>query len=112
MLLPEAFGTGAQIIGGASGTWLVTQVVKVLNTVDPNQDQTAKIRSLAGLLSAVAVILLGFVNKDLQPTDLQHLPAALGAFAATWGLSHLIHVSVKSFWKKPESPIDGTEPKI
>lgn len=100
-----------QIGGAGGGVWVVTQLSKVLLLTKLDGDQTAKVRAIAGVLSAVAVGLLGIVNQNLQPSDLTHIGMAAAAFASTWGVSHGFHKLVNpTVFKKGEVVSPPTEP--
>lgn len=90
-LLPHALSFLATVTTGASGTWFLTEAAKRLNVLGLSQGATSALRSVAGGLSLISVLLLGLANRDVQPTDLGHIVAALLAFGSTWLGAHSLH---------------------
>lgn len=83
--------TLVQLLGSGVGVWAVTEGVKRIPQIPINEGQTTALRSTAGVLSAVAVLLLGFANKDLQPTDAINALQAILGVVITWATAHSIH---------------------
>lgn len=78
-------------LGGGTGGWLMTEVVKAVPFIPINAGQTARIRTAAAVLSSLSVVLMDIVGKNLDVTSIQGLLSALSQFALAWGLSHIIH---------------------
>jgi hypothetical protein len=97
--IQSIMGTLIQVIGGGVGTWVLTEVVKFVPKIPINVGQKARIRSVAGILSAIAVVLMGFANDSLKPNDLQGALLAILATAGTFGAAHGTHKIVKSIQK-------------
>ena len=81
-----------QVVGSGGGVFALTQVAKVANWFPwINEGQTARVRTLAGVLSAVSVVLMAFADKNVSVGQLQALGMAVVAFSGTWGVAHSIH---------------------
>lgn len=91
----STLATLSELIGGGLGVWISTEVVKAAKFIPINTGQKGLLRSVAGLLSVAAVLLLGFVNQDLKPDDVQGVLQALIGIGVAWGSAHGTHHLVK-----------------
>lgn len=83
-----------KFLGGGVGVWGVTELVKRAPFLPVSEGQKTRIRTLSAALSAVAVVLLGVVDKTLKIDDVSGaIVAVFGAFVA-WGASHWTHRAV------------------
>lgn len=97
----QAISALAAFLGGTAGVYLITEGVKRIPQIPINEGQKNRLRSLAGVLSAVAVIAEGYsVNQSLRPDDVQGVLLALLALAATWFGAHQTHQVVTGRSKK------------
>ncbi len=84
----------AEFAGGIGGVFLATNIVKLSSLIPwVKEGDKTKLRAIAGLLSAIVVVLYGLVDKKLTPDSVQGLLASVGTFLAIWGGSHLTHVA-------------------
>lgn len=88
-------GTLLSLAGGSVGIWVCTEAVKRIKAIPINDGQKTRIRAFTAVLSAVAVGLLGLIDNNLKPDDLQGIVVAVLGVAATWGGSHVVHSQVK-----------------
>ena len=102
----------AVLVSGASGTWFLTEAAKQVNLFKLSTASAAILRGVAGAFALLSVVILGLVNHDLQPTDLQHLLLPALTFAVNWLGSHNIH-KLTNKWAAapvatpPAPPADG-----
>jgi hypothetical protein len=95
MNIEQILGTMAQLVGSGVGTFLITEIVKKIKLIPIGEGQKVRLRSLSGGLSVISVLLLGFVNQDLKPDDVQGSIVALIGALATWGVSHGTYKTLK-----------------
>jgi hypothetical protein len=82
-------------VAGGAGTWAATEVVKRAPMIPVNDGEKTKLRATAGLFSALSIALLGFVNGDLQPQDLQSSVQAVLGVGIAWATAHGVHKVIK-----------------
>lgn len=79
----------------AVGVMLATQGVKKVKGIPVNQGQTARVRTVAGILSFVATLGVAFADGNIESVlspDL--IQVGVGA-AASWLLAHFGYKAVK-----------------
>ena len=81
----------AVLLTGASGTWFVTEAAKQFDLFKLSTASTNTLRGTAGVLALLSTLLLGFVNHDIQPSDLMHAMLLILTVAGSWLGSHNIH---------------------
>lgn len=92
-----------EVVGGGLGVFLATNLVKLSDKIPwVKQGQVAKVRAVAVLLSAIATVLFGLVDKNLTPTNVQNLLMDLGTCLAIWGGAHVTHTQLSG--TKDETP--------
>lgn len=89
------------LLTGSGGTFLLVQIAKRLNAFNLSGASAIALRSMSGVLSLAAVVLLGFANHDVQPTDLGHILLAVLTAVSTWLGSHQLHSLNKALSPKP-----------
>lgn len=83
----------AEFSGGIGGVFVATNLIKLSSRIPwVNEGDTMKIRAVAGVLSAVATVLMGFADKSISVDSVQNLLVAAGMFVAIWGGAHITHV--------------------
>lgn len=80
-IIGEFLGSGIAVYG-------LTEVAKRVNSIPVFSGQTLRIRAVAGVLSAIAVLLLGLANQDVKPDDLSGVLVALTGLVSVWLTSH------------------------
>lgn len=79
------------ILGGGSGGWALTEVVKLAPFIPINEGMTNKLRVTAAFMSSLSVVLIGLADHSLDLGSVQGFVTACLQFGAAWGLSHLMH---------------------
>lgn len=84
-------------IVSAGGVWLLTQLVKKANSLPfIHEGQTPRIRALAAVLSAVAVVVMNLAGKgELDVSSVSDLLLKVLEVGIVWGGAHSIHASTK-----------------
>lgn len=94
----------AEVAGGGLGVFFATNFVKLSDKIPwIKQGQVAKVRAVAVLLSAIATVLFGLVDKNLTPTNVQNLLMDIGTCLAIWAGAHVTY-SQLSGTKEQEPP--------
>lgn len=84
------------LIGGATGTWLATEAIKRADFIAFIKDgDKIRLRALAGIFSALAVVLIGFVDGNLAPENLQELLIKITELLVIWLGAHTVHKTLK-----------------
>lgn len=76
---------------GAGGTFAVTAAVKLIPSIPISDGQKTRIRAFAGATAAVSVLLLGLVNPDVAPTDMQNAIVTILTIGVSWFGAHTVH---------------------
>ena len=74
---------------------VIVELVKKHPSIPVSDGQAARIRSVAAVLSAVSVCLLGIAQGVLTSADVQSLVAAGVSALSAFGLAHLTYKAVK-----------------
>ena len=99
--LSNLLKTALVVVTGAGGVWLSTELVKRAKNLPMISEHTkAALVGTAGVLSALATLVLGAVNQNLTPETIQDVIVKLLEFAGIWLGAHTVHKALK----KEESP--------
>lgn len=89
--LPEILDILRNIVLGGTGVWAAVEAGKKIEAVPLEEGQTVRLRAVAGVLSALATVLVAVADKNLQPDSLQNVALAVLTFAGTWAAAHGAH---------------------
>lgn len=82
------------LVTGAGGVYLATEIVKRAKNIPAvSERSTLMLRGTAGVFSAAAVLILGFLNQDLSAPDVQDAMVKVLEFGAVWLGAHAIHTN-------------------
>ena len=97
MDFPTLLNQAGLIVSGGIGVYFATEVVKLAKSIPwVSAGQTGRIRAVAGVLSALAVLLERYTQGTMVPQDVQGFALSLLALAGTFALAHGTHIAVKS----------------
>jgi hypothetical protein len=77
--------------GSAIGVYAFTAGAKAIKAIPVSEGQTARVRTLAGVLSAVASIGVAYANGNLDGATLQNAFMVTAQAGAIWFAAHQTH---------------------
>lgn len=91
----QILSTAQTIALGTPAIWFYTELAKKLNSVTwLKEGQKTRLRTFAGLLSAVAAVIGGVASGTLDFTSIQDLAVSLITAGAVWSGAHAVHSTV------------------
>ena len=85
----------ATLLAGGGGVWLSVNIVKKIKWVPVNAGQKALLRGTAGVLSAVALVLVSLASGAGLPESFQEVMVKLVELASIWFTAHASHKVLK-----------------
>jgi len=80
--------------GGSAFTYVATNWGKISSYIPISEGRKNQVRTFAGLMAALSVVVLAFVNPDIRPEDFQSSVLTLLTFVATWLGAHATHKAI------------------
>lgn len=103
MFTPDQIQQGIEVarnvIGGATGVFLTTYVVKAIPAIPVEAGQTSRVRAVAGVLSIGATLLTQYADGNLAPQSVQEALLAVLTLAGTFLTAHGMHKASKAMSK-------------
>lgn len=78
-------------VSGAGFTYFATNWAKISPMIPITEGRKGQVRTFAGVMAALSVVVLAFVNPDIRPEDLQGALVTLLTFAVSWFGAHKIN---------------------
>lgn len=88
------------LVSGTGFTYLMTNWGKVTSWIPITEGRKTQVRTFAGIMAALSVVILAFVNPDIRPEDLQSSILTLLTFAITWFGAHTTNAVVEEVKKQ------------
>lgn len=87
--------TLAALVSGTGGVYLITRLLRWWKWFPAHEGQAARLRAVAGVLSAIAVVVGGVASGNIAPESVQDVVVKLLEFAVMWAGAHTVHTVIK-----------------
>ena len=86
--LLHVIGWLVTLVSGSGFTYIATNWAKITEWIPITEGRKAQVRTFAGVMAALSVIVLAFVNPDIRPENLQSSILTVLTFTLTWLGAH------------------------
>lgn len=82
---------GSIFLVGSGGAWLGTEIVKRIKFIPIDSGMVAALRATALFFSALITVSMGYLDGQIDPSNVQSLLVALCTMLLSWGGAHVFH---------------------